>query len=231
MAGADPQKQLLTPSGDSATEESQSEQMLSDPRKHYSELQRELDAANADLENAKRSKKKIEDELRCFLEVESSLKDPSIQAQEAKISSGQQELQKALDAANGDLEKAKCSKDQIEHKLRSLEVQSYLEDLSIRAREPVRICHHEISESSYSGKKAKARMGLIDLDVYEIYYPPSHIYLLEKAGEETLIEVNNEVPYIIACELERTISLDSSDSSDQSDKSTAYCMDWFAVQP
>ncbi|XXG65204.1 hypothetical protein AAC387_Pa05g2968 [Persea americana] len=101
MAGTDSQKQFLTLIRDFATEKSQSERRVSDLRKHYSELQTAFDAANADLENTKRSKETIEHELRCF-QVESSLKDPSIQAQEARISLLQQEMSK-LESDLGDL--------------------------------------------------------------------------------------------------------------------------------
>ncbi|RWR82238.1 coiled-coil domain-containing protein 136 isoform X2 [Cinnamomum micranthum f. kanehirae] len=101
MAGTDSQKQFLTLIRDFATEKSQSERRVSDLRKHYSELQTAFDAANADLENTKRSKETIEHELRCF-QVESSLKDPSIQAQEARISLLQQEMSK-LESNLGDL--------------------------------------------------------------------------------------------------------------------------------
>ncbi|XP_077236680.1 spindle assembly checkpoint component isoform X2 [Tasmannia lanceolata] len=93
MAEGDNRKQLLTLIRDFATEKSQGERRVSDLKKRFAELRAELDAANADLENAKRSKEMIEQELRGS-EVESDLNKASIQALEARTSLLQEEISK-----------------------------------------------------------------------------------------------------------------------------------------
>ncbi|XP_058115517.1 uncharacterized protein LOC131258304 isoform X2 [Magnolia sinica] len=93
MAGGDSQKQLLSLIRDFATEKSQGERRVSDLRKRSAELRTELVTANAVLENAKRCKETTEHDLRGS-EVELSLNEASIQAQEARTCLLQEEISK-----------------------------------------------------------------------------------------------------------------------------------------
>ncbi|KAJ0098638.1 hypothetical protein Patl1_22049 [Pistacia atlantica] len=80
MAGTDPKRQLLNLIRDFASEKSQGE-----------ELRLELEAANAEREEAKRFKETIEQELKGY-EVELALNDNSFHALESRISSIQDDI-------------------------------------------------------------------------------------------------------------------------------------------
>ncbi|OVA09130.1 hypothetical protein BVC80_9097g228 [Macleaya cordata] len=83
MAGDDHQKHLISLIRDFATEKSQGERRVAGLRKRIEELQSELDGANAELHEAKRSKEIIEQELKGY-EFELSLNEASVQALELK---------------------------------------------------------------------------------------------------------------------------------------------------
>ncbi|KAK2996761.1 hypothetical protein RJ639_025960, partial [Escallonia herrerae] len=86
MAGSDPQKQLLTIIRDFATEKSQGERRIVNFKRRTQELQSELDAVNAGLEDSKRLKEVTEQELKGY-EVELAMAEASIQTLEDEISS------------------------------------------------------------------------------------------------------------------------------------------------
>ncbi|KAK3000672.1 hypothetical protein RJ639_020616 [Escallonia herrerae] len=81
MAGSDPQKQLLTIIRDFATEKSQGERRIVNFKRRTQELQSELDAVNADLEDSKRLKEVTEQELKGY-DVELAMAEASIQTLE-----------------------------------------------------------------------------------------------------------------------------------------------------
>lgn len=91
MAGGDTRKQLLTLIRDFATEKSQGERRVIGLKKRIEEVRSELDVANAELEDAKRAKETVEQELRGY-EVENALNDHSIQTLDARICLIQDEI-------------------------------------------------------------------------------------------------------------------------------------------
>ncbi|XP_059643158.1 uncharacterized protein LOC132285017 isoform X2 [Cornus florida] len=91
MAGSDPQKQLRTLIRDFATEKSQGERKIVGLKKRIHELQSELDAANAELEDVKRLKENNEQELKGY-EVELAMTEASIQTLEGRICFIQNEI-------------------------------------------------------------------------------------------------------------------------------------------
>ncbi|KAJ8750352.1 hypothetical protein K2173_014267 [Erythroxylum novogranatense] len=93
MAGSDhpPQKQLLSLIRDFASEKSQGERRVVGLKKRVEELRLELNTSNLDLEEAKRFRETIEQDLKGY-EVELALKNASIQALEARISLIQGEM-------------------------------------------------------------------------------------------------------------------------------------------
>ncbi|KAG9456614.1 hypothetical protein H6P81_001122 [Aristolochia fimbriata] len=93
MAGNDSQWQLFTLIRDFANEKSLAERRVSSLKKRIVELQQVFDSANEELERVKRSKIKSEQELRGS-EVELTLIEASIQAQESRISLLQEEISK-----------------------------------------------------------------------------------------------------------------------------------------
>ncbi|XP_052197842.1 uncharacterized protein LOC127804841 isoform X2 [Diospyros lotus] len=91
MAGADPQKQLISLIRSFASEKSQGEHRIAGLNERIEQLRSELDSANADLEDAKRLKETTEQELK-GLEVELAMNEASIQTLEARISMIQDEI-------------------------------------------------------------------------------------------------------------------------------------------
>ncbi|RZC08251.1 hypothetical protein D0Y65_015118 [Glycine soja] len=76
--GSDSQKQLLSLIRDFAAEKSQGERRVVNLRKQIEKLTSELSEANAELENAKRYKELVEQDLRGF-EVQLMLTESSVQ--------------------------------------------------------------------------------------------------------------------------------------------------------
>ncbi|KAL3813751.1 hypothetical protein ACJIZ3_015019 [Penstemon smallii] len=83
MAGSNSQKQLLNLIRDFSTEKSQGERRIVNQKKQIDELRFEIEAANSDLEEAKRRKEITEQELK-GCEVEISMNEASVQALEAR---------------------------------------------------------------------------------------------------------------------------------------------------
>ncbi|KAF9604323.1 hypothetical protein IFM89_005904 [Coptis chinensis] len=88
-----PQKQLLTLIRDFATEKSQGERRVAGLKKRIEELRSTLDLTNEHLEESKGLKESAEQELKGF-EVELSLNDSSILAQQSRICLIQEEISK-----------------------------------------------------------------------------------------------------------------------------------------
>ncbi|VFQ88344.1 unnamed protein product [Cuscuta campestris] len=91
MAGCDSQKQLLTLIRDFASEKSQGERRIANLKNRIGELLSEIDAAHANLEEAKQVKESIEQELKGN-EVELGMSGASIQTLEIRIASTQEEI-------------------------------------------------------------------------------------------------------------------------------------------
>ncbi|CAH9088867.1 unnamed protein product [Cuscuta epithymum] len=91
MAGCDSQKQLLSLIRDFASEKSQGERRISNLKIRIGELLCEIEAAHANLEEAKHVKESIEQELKGY-EVELAMNEASIQTLEARIASTQEEI-------------------------------------------------------------------------------------------------------------------------------------------
>lgn len=91
MAGNDPQKQLFSLIRDYAAERSQGERRISELKAKIEGLRSEIIAANLELEEAKRSKETVEQELKGY-EVELAMSEASIQALEARIDDIQSEI-------------------------------------------------------------------------------------------------------------------------------------------
>ncbi|KAG7559085.1 hypothetical protein ISN45_Aa05g006920 [Arabidopsis thaliana x Arabidopsis arenosa] len=85
MAGIDTQKQLLSLIRDFTSERSRGEQRVVGLKKRIEILQLEIEAANSEVENAKRIKEVAEEELNGY-EVELSLNDATIQSLEDEVS-------------------------------------------------------------------------------------------------------------------------------------------------
>ncbi|XP_038973703.1 uncharacterized protein LOC103708303 isoform X2 [Phoenix dactylifera] len=93
MASGEPQKQLLSLIRDFVAEKSQGERRVADLKKRFLEVQTDLDAANAHLEAAKRTKEVSEQELKGS-QVQLSMAFASIKTQEARIFLLQEEISK-----------------------------------------------------------------------------------------------------------------------------------------
>ncbi|CAN8266075.1 unnamed protein product [Cochlearia groenlandica] len=91
MAGIDTQKQLLSLIRDFTSERSRGEQRVVGLKKRIDSLQSEVEAANEELEHAKRVKESAEEDLNGYI-VESSLNDSTIQSLEARIALLQGEI-------------------------------------------------------------------------------------------------------------------------------------------
>ncbi|KAL1198216.1 hypothetical protein V5N11_002525 [Cardamine amara subsp. amara] len=91
MAGIDTQKQLLSLIRDFTSERSRGEQRVVGLKKRIELLQSEVEAANLEVEKAKRIKEVAEEELNGY-EVELSLNDATIQSLEARIALLQDEV-------------------------------------------------------------------------------------------------------------------------------------------
>ncbi|XP_031254778.1 paramyosin [Pistacia vera] len=102
MAGTDPKRQLLNLIRDVASEKSQGEIRVVGLKSRIEELRLELEAANAEREEAKRFKETIEQELKGY-EVELALNDNSFHALESRISS----IQDDISAVGSDVENLK----------------------------------------------------------------------------------------------------------------------------
>ncbi|KAI8533804.1 hypothetical protein RHMOL_Rhmol10G0037800 [Rhododendron molle] len=85
MAGTDPQKQLFALLRDVAAENSQGERRIVGLKKRIQELWSEFELANAELEDAKRLKENMEQEIKGY-EVELAMNEASIQTLEARVS-------------------------------------------------------------------------------------------------------------------------------------------------
>ncbi|XP_042019502.1 uncharacterized protein LOC121767323 isoform X2 [Salvia splendens] len=83
MAGSDSQKPLLTLIRDFTSEKSQGERRIVNQKKRIEELRSELDAANAELVEAKRDRENTDQELKGH-EVELSMNEASLQALESR---------------------------------------------------------------------------------------------------------------------------------------------------
>ncbi|KAJ7974480.1 Spindle assembly checkpoint component [Quillaja saponaria] len=116
MAGSDSQKQLLSLIRNVASEKSQGERRLVGLKKQIEELKSELNAENAELEDAKHTKELVEQELKGY-EVQLAMTETSIQTLEARISSTQGDIStirsdlEALKNEEGD------ARDQFIHKM------------------------------------------------------------------------------------------------------------------
>ncbi|KAJ0042873.1 hypothetical protein Pint_19363 [Pistacia integerrima] len=102
MAGTDPKRQLLNLIRDFASEKSQGERRVVGLKSRIEELRLELEAANAEREEAKRFKETIEQELKGY-EVELALNDNSFHALESRVSS----IQDDISAVGSDVENLK----------------------------------------------------------------------------------------------------------------------------
>ncbi|KAG5035531.1 hypothetical protein JHK87_010441 [Glycine soja] len=102
--GSDSQKQLLSLIRNFAAEKSQGERRVVNLRKQIEKLKSELSEANAELENAKRCKELVEQDLKGF-EVQLMLTESSAQALEARVSL----IQDHISAVGSDLETLKIS--------------------------------------------------------------------------------------------------------------------------
>ncbi|XP_058187423.1 uncharacterized protein LOC131304262 [Rhododendron vialii] len=91
MAGTDPQKQLFALLRDFATENSQGERRIVGLKKRIQELWSEFELANAELEDAKRLKENMEQEIKGY-EVELAMNEASIQTLEARVALIQEEI-------------------------------------------------------------------------------------------------------------------------------------------
>ncbi|KAL6325170.1 hypothetical protein AAG906_023015 [Vitis piasezkii] len=92
MAGTDSRKRLLTLIRDLAAEKSKVERRVVGLKKRIQELQSEMDIANAELEESKRSKDAAEQELKGY-EVELAMnEEASIQTLEARNTAIQYEV-------------------------------------------------------------------------------------------------------------------------------------------
>ncbi|KAK6928255.1 hypothetical protein RJ641_006846 [Dillenia turbinata] len=131
MAGGDSQKQFLTLIRDFAAEKSQGERRISGLKKQIAELSPLLEAAHADLEEAKRHKETAEQELK-GLEVELNLNETSIQTLQARISL----IQDEISAIASDLEclkaKENASRDEFLSKMYKLnaEIRNFHKNLA-----------------------------------------------------------------------------------------------------
>ncbi|KAI9120378.1 hypothetical protein K1719_007411 [Acacia pycnantha] len=83
--GSDSQKQLLSLIRNFAAEKSQGERRVTTLKKRIEELKSELIATNAELEDAKRSKELVEQELKGY-EVQLFLSEASVQTLESRAS-------------------------------------------------------------------------------------------------------------------------------------------------
>ncbi|KAK7339438.1 hypothetical protein VNO77_20104 [Canavalia gladiata] len=104
MAGreSNPQKQLLNLIRNFAAEKSQGERRVVTLRKQIEKLTSELSEANAELENSKRCKELVEQELKGF-EVQLFLNEASVQTLEARVSL----IRDEISAVGSDLETIK----------------------------------------------------------------------------------------------------------------------------
>ncbi|KAJ7970918.1 Spindle assembly checkpoint component [Quillaja saponaria] len=102
MAGSDPQKQILSLIRNLASEKSQGERRLLGLKKQIEELEFEFDSTNADLEDAKRNKELVEQELKGY-EVQLAMTEASVQTLETRISS----IQGQISTTGTDLEALK----------------------------------------------------------------------------------------------------------------------------
>ncbi|XP_028229152.1 uncharacterized protein LOC114409768 [Glycine soja] len=100
--GSDSQKQLLSLIRNFAAEKSQGERRVVNLRKQIEKLKSELSEANAELENAKRCKELVEQDLKGF-EVQLMLTESSAQTLEARVSL----IQNHISAVGSDLETLK----------------------------------------------------------------------------------------------------------------------------
>ncbi|KAK7273382.1 hypothetical protein RIF29_14431 [Crotalaria pallida] len=100
--GSDPQKQLLNLIRNFAYEKSQGERRVVTLRKQFEDLKSELCVATAEVENAKRFKELVEQELKGF-EVHLSMIEASVQTLEARVSL----IQDEISAVGSDLETLK----------------------------------------------------------------------------------------------------------------------------
>ncbi|KAE9605080.1 hypothetical protein Lalb_Chr10g0093331 [Lupinus albus] len=89
--GIDSQKQFLSLIRNFATEKSQGERRVVTLRKRFEDLKSELSVANAEVENSKRCKELVEQELKGF-EVQLFMIDASVQTLEARVSLIQDEI-------------------------------------------------------------------------------------------------------------------------------------------
>ncbi|OIW01834.1 hypothetical protein TanjilG_15698 [Lupinus angustifolius] len=89
--GSDPQKQFLSLIRNFATEKSQGERRVVTLRKRFEDLKSELSVANAEVENSKRCKELVEQELKGF-EVQLFMIEASVQTLEARVSLIQDEI-------------------------------------------------------------------------------------------------------------------------------------------
>ncbi|TKY63261.1 hypothetical protein E2542_SST13130 [Spatholobus suberectus] len=101
--GSDSQKQLLSLIRNFAAEKSQGERRVVTLRKQIQMLTSELSEANAELENAKRCKELVEQDLKGF-EVQLILSEASAQTLQARVSL----IQDDISAVGSDLETLKC---------------------------------------------------------------------------------------------------------------------------
>ncbi|XP_027335986.1 uncharacterized protein LOC113849931 isoform X2 [Abrus precatorius] len=99
---SDPQKQLLNLIRNFAAEKSQGERRVVTLRKQIEKLTWELSEANSELENAKRCKELVEQDLKGF-EVQLFLSEASAQTLEARVSL----IQDQISAVGSDLETLK----------------------------------------------------------------------------------------------------------------------------
>ncbi|XP_057442343.1 uncharacterized protein LOC130734066 [Lotus japonicus] len=97
--GSDPQKQLLSLIRNFAAEKSQGERRVVTLRKQIETLISDLTAANSELENVKRCKELVEQDLRGF-ELQLFLSESSAQTLEARVS----HMEDVVSAVGSDLE-------------------------------------------------------------------------------------------------------------------------------
>ncbi|KAF3444718.1 hypothetical protein FNV43_RR14411 [Rhamnella rubrinervis] len=204
MAGSDAQRHLFTLIRDYASEKSVGERRLVGMRQRIDELRSEAETANAELEDAKRTKEIVEQELKGY-ELESALNEALIQTLQSRVSN----IQDEISTVGSDLEALKnkegASRD---------EFISHMFDLNAKIRKFQDTIACDIHKESYIGTKAEQNYNNVKEEVAEVTLTTLQDMLakvisqITKEEEEYLSEQNTQKQMqqeLIGCE--RKVSL------------------------
>ncbi|KAG6716796.1 hypothetical protein I3842_04G066600 [Carya illinoinensis] len=184
MAESDTRKQLLTLIRDFASEKSQEERRVIGLKKRIEEVRSELDVANAELEDAKRAKETVEQELRGY-EVENALNDHSIQTLDARICL----IQDEISSVGSDLDALKvkegASRDEFIGQMSEAEHKHAEEVTEVALKTMEDTLSHTISQISKEEEECQAEQDIQKKFQQELVDHEKKVSLMEVILKET----------------------------------------------